>query len=272
MSATTASADATARLPIVLLADDDPDRRQMIAEYLEHEGFTVAQAGNGLEALLQLERVRPTSVVLNLMMALVDGGDALKRIAAFDPTMTVVVIAGAADPELQRHALALGATAVLTKPVALDDLRSVLVGGSNLVDGVVDIQRTVSAMAATGSGPVKRVLVVDDEEEIRALLEEFLTAAGYRTRSAADGALALRAIVEEAPDLVLLDIDLPRLGGLEALTAIRAIAPEVKVIMISGKGSLEVAKQALASGAFDYVAKPFDMDYLTEAVAAAFLV
>jgi DNA-binding NtrC family response regulator len=271
MSATTASADVTAPRPIVLLADDDPDRRQMVAAYLEHEGFTVAQAGNGLDALLQLERVRPTSVVLNLTMPLVDG-DALKRITAFDPAMTVVVIAGSADPELQRYALALGATAVLTKPVALDDLRSVLVGRSHVVDGVVDIQRTVSALAATGSGPVKRVLVVDDEEEIRALLEEFLTAAGYQTRSAADGALALCAIVEEAPDLVLLDIDLPRLGGLKALATIQAIAPEVKVIMISGKGSLEVAKQTLASGAFDYVAKPFDMDYLREAVAAAFLV
>jgi len=115
------------------------------------------------------------------------------------------------------------------------------------------------------------VLVVDDEAEVRALLEDFLAPKGYRVRSVADGAAALREVIKEAPDLVLLDIDMPRLDGIEALRAIRAVAREVRIVMISGKASLDTAKQALVYGAFDYIAKPFDLDHVSEVVAAAVL-
>jgi DNA-binding response OmpR family regulator len=116
-----------------------------------------------------------------------------------------------------------------------------------------------------------RVLVVDDEAEVRALLEDFLAPKGYRVRSVADGAMALREVMKEVPDLVLLDIDMPRLDGIEALRAIRGVAREVRIVMISGKSSLDTAKRALVYGAFDYIAKPFDLDHLSEVVAAAVL-
>jgi len=113
--------------------------------------------------------------------------------------------------------------------------------------------------------------VVDDEAEICSLLEEFLGLSGYRTSSVGDAATALRRIIEDPPDLVLLDVDMPRLGGIEALTAIRGLAVDTKVVMISGKASVETAKVALAYGAFDYVGKPFDLSHLGEVVAAALL-
>jgi DNA-binding response OmpR family regulator len=116
-----------------------------------------------------------------------------------------------------------------------------------------------------------RVLVVDDEPEMRALLDEFLAPKGYRVSAAADGAAAVREVLKEAPDLVLLDIDMPRLDGIETLRAIRGVAPDVRVVMISGKASLDTAKRALVYGAFDYIAKPFDLDHLSEVVAAAVL-
>jgi len=118
---------------------------------------------------------------------------------------------------------------------------------------------------------VGRVLVVDDEAEVRALLEDFLAPKGYRVRSVADGAAALREVMKEAPDLVLLDIDMPRLDGIEALRAIRGVAREVRIVMISGKASPDTAKQALVYGAFDYIAKPFGLDHVSEVVAAAVL-
>lgn len=117
--------------------------------------------------------------------------------------------------------------------------------------------------------PAGRILIVDDEAEIRELLGELLGKTGYQIRSVADGESALRAVRDEAPDVVLLDIVMPGLSGIEALTAIRAIAPDVKVIMISGKADVETAKRSLAYGAFDYVTKPIDPAYLTLSVAAA---
>ena len=122
------------------------------------------------------------------------------------------------------------------------------------------------AMGASG-----QILIVDDEAEIRDVLEEFLNHKGYRTHAASDGVTAVEAICTQRPDVVLLDIDMPKLGGIEALNAIRAIAPRVKVIMISGKASLDVAKRSLANGAYDYIAKPFDLEYLAKSVETALL-
>ena len=264
---TNAGADRAPR--VVVVVEDDTDLRELYAACLEGNGWSVARAANGLDALVQIKRVRPASVVLDLLMPRLGGLEALKRIKAFDPAIRVVVVTGAEDLALTRQALALGARTVLKKPVDPQTLLSALTEASPSAAPDSDSPRTVpTGPPAAHAG---RVLVVDDEAEVCALLQDFLVTKGYRVRSAADGAAALREVIEEAPDLVLLDVDMPRLGGVEALTAIRGIAREVRVIMISGKASLEVAKLALAYGAFDYIAKPFDLDHLSEVVAAAFL-
>lgn len=255
----------------VVVVEDDPDFREAYAGYLESKGFTVARPANGLEALLQIKRVRPTSVVLDLLMPRLGGLDALRWIKTFDPSIVVVVVTGVMDPDLQRQALALGATAVLEKPVAPETLLAALTQPTLAGSQLADTPTVVPAVAPTTTVPAGSVLVVDDEAEVRALLEDLLTLKCYRVRSVADGAEAVREVTEEGPNLVLLDVDMPRLGGIEALTAIRGLAAQVKVIMISGKASLETARMALAYGAFDYITKPFDLDHLGEVVAAAFL-
>src|SRR6266404_9310699 len=254
----------------VVLVEDDDELRETYADYLKAKGFSVAQAANGLEALLQIKRVRPTTVVLDLFMPRLGGLEALKWIRAFDPAIRVVVVTGTEEPALPQQALALGASAILKKPVALEMLLSALTEASS-GSATCDSPTTESVDRSSAVVGVGRVLVVDDEAEVRALLEDVLAPQGYRVHSVADGAEALRHIIKEAPDVMLLDIDMPRLGGVEALTAIRGLAPDVKVIMISGKASLATAKLTLAYGAFDYIKKPFDLDHLREVVAAGLL-
>ena len=116
-----------------------------------------------------------------------------------------------------------------------------------------------------------RVLIVDDEPDIRDTLTDLLTADGYEVTTAVDGAAALPCVVEHRPDLVLLDVDMPRLRGVAALVAILALSPTTRVIMMSGKADLDEAKRALAAGAFDYVTKPFDLAYLGQAIKTAVL-
>src|SRR5207247_3081414 len=112
--------------PRVLVVDDDRDVREAIGELLETEGFDVVEAANGLEALLQVKRSRPAAVVLDLMMPRLGGLDAIKRIRAFDRAIKIVVVTGSPDPELARQARALGAVAVLAKPIALPSLLEAL--------------------------------------------------------------------------------------------------------------------------------------------------
>jgi DNA-binding response OmpR family regulator len=126
-------------------------------------------------------------------------------------------------------------------------------------------------VAQIAARAAQSVLIVDDEPEMRSLLTDVLSDKGYRIDTAVDGVAALQVVVASHPDLVLLGIDMPRLRGGEALVAIRAISPATKVIMISRKADAGEAKRALAAGAFDYVTKPFDLNYLDEAVRIAML-
>ena len=108
--------------PIVLLVDDDVDVRSTVAECLTAEALTVAEAGNGLEALLHVKRMRPRLIVLDIMMPRLDGLETLKRVRAFSPETAVVVTTGNLDAATHQRALAMGASAVLAKPVGLADL------------------------------------------------------------------------------------------------------------------------------------------------------
>jgi DNA-binding NtrC family response regulator len=113
------------------------------------------------------------------------------------------------------------------------------------------------------------VLIVDDEQGTRELLSEFATLKGYTVRAVSSGAEAVRAVAQDPPDLVLLDIEMPDLAGPDALIAIRAVAPDAKVIMVSGTADAALAQRTLAHGAFDYVTKPVDMEHLAQTLETA---
>lgn len=107
-----------------------------------------------------------------------------------------------------------------------------------------------------------RVLVVDDEPQVVELLQEFLAAKGYQVLTASDGEEALQKVKEERPHVVLLDMRMPKMNGLEVLKRVREIDHEVGVIMVTGVMEEETGRQALQLGAFDYITKPLDLKYL----------
>lgn len=114
-----------------------------------------------------------------------------------------------------------------------------------------------------------RVLAVDDEPEILATLTEFLQLRGYEVVTAQNAGDALMILAVTPPDVVLLDIGMPRVDGMTVLRQIRASYPELAVIMVTGNADLVLARDTLKHGAFDYVAKPFDFGHLAQVVEAA---
>lgn len=120
-------------------------------------------------------------------------------------------------------------------------------------------------------GPIGRILIVDDEEPVCEVLGEYFATQGYAVETARSGAEALAVVERERPDLVLLDIRMPGLDGVETLRRIRSLDGGVVVIMVTANEDVALARETLKLGAFDYVAKPFDFSYLDRAVAAAFL-
>jgi DNA-binding NtrC family response regulator len=118
----------------------------------------------------------------------------------------------------------------------------------------------------TGRG---RVLVVDDEPEVLDMLRERLERLGYDASTAASVEQAIVAIARVRPHLVLLDLVMPGISGLEALTYFRQHHRTVPVIVITGRMEQEIARQALAGGAFAIVGKPIDFNALRDLVAQA---
>jgi DNA-binding response OmpR family regulator len=116
-----------------------------------------------------------------------------------------------------------------------------------------------------------RLLLVDDEAAVLDILSEYFVAQGYDVETATSGEDALERVRDKRPDLVMLDVRMPGLDGVEVLTRLRATDPGVAVIMVTANEDVELARQTLKLGAFDYVAKPFDFDYLARAASAALL-
>src|SRR5256885_6153829 len=128
------------------------------------------------------------------------------------------------------------------------------------------MQTRESAMA-TGAGK-SRVLVVDDEPQITRVLRTVLSSQGYQVRTASEGEAALTNFTEWRPELVITDLYMPHMDGVELCRRIRALS-NVPIIVLSVKGEERTKVEALDSGADDYVTKPFGIDELLARVRAA---
>ncbi len=115
--------------------------------------------------------------------------------------------------------------------------------------------------------PKERILVVDDEKNIVSSLYGILSDEGYDVSSAEDGLEALERIQNDPPDLVLLDIWIPGMDGIEVLRTIKTYQKELPVLIMSGHASIDTAVRATKLGAIDFVEKPFSLDQITQAVA-----
>ena len=109
-----------------------------------------------------------------------------------------------------------------------------------------------------------RVMLVDDDDRISDLLSRFFSDLGYEVGRLEDGEAALEALREDPPDLLILDIYLPKLGGLDVLHAMRLEGIPTPVITISGLPDEQMARDSLALGASDFLTKPFDLSTLEE--------
>ena len=117
-----------------------------------------------------------------------------------------------------------------------------------------------------------RILVVDDEDSLRWVLEKGLRQAGYEVAAVKDGTAALESFGAEPFDVVFLDVRMPGVDGLTALGRLRDIRPDACVVVMTAHGTMDTAIQAMQRGAYDYLAKPFDLDevlLLTERALAA---
>ena len=132
------------------------------------------------------------------------------------------------------------------------------------------VQKKTVPLHLVADKPTKtRVLVADDERGARMALEVALRLSGYEVVTVENGRAAITAGQKSRFDLLLTDVYMPGVGGLELVNEFRRFSPDTKIIVMTAQGSLEIAMQAIAHGAFDFIAKPFDIEEVIRLVRRA---
>jgi len=114
-----------------------------------------------------------------------------------------------------------------------------------------------------------RVLIIDDDEMVLKALSIYLSGSGFLIMTTADGPQGITIYNREKPDVVILDIGLPSLDGLEVLKQIRRSDPNAKIIICSGYGSQKTIDEAMQNGAYAFLNKPFDVEAMIQLIASA---
>ncbi|MEC9486206.1 MAG: hybrid sensor histidine kinase/response regulator [Prosthecochloris sp.] len=248
-----------------LVVDDKAEDRELVCRALQPFGVELEQAGNGEEALRCLLSADFDLVIMNLSMPVLDGYEATELIRSGEAGREIShlpVIAYTEQPVsvAEGRSRKAGMQGVITKPCADDELVRVVAGVLEEVHGL-DLNRMRDL----------RVLVADDSSVNRTVISALLEKYGMTTMQAVNGTKVIEMVNDGDFDLVLMDIGMPELNGLEATRRIRASADErvasLPVIGISGESDEELISEALRAGMTDYVTKPVDMRLLLEKIS-----
>lgn len=244
----------------ILVIDDDRMNCDLLQAVLTRHGYDVHTATSGLEGLNLFRQYAPRVTILDLRMPEMDGLTVLKEIRAIDPHAPVIILGGGATEIQENQARALRVTDFVRKGLSLD----VLVEGVNRV--VQQPVRKQEAIRGQLAGPVadtgETVLVVDDEQLVRDLLVQFLSLRGYRALGVKDGPEALSMVEQAAPDLILLDLMLPGMNGVEVLHRLRDKHFTGTIIIVTGSYDEELLQDAWSLHPQEVISKPIDLEKL----------
>jgi len=234
----------------ILVVDDDLAIRDLLYDALTKEGYQVKTVANGTEAIEAVRQQSPDLILLDFKMAGKDGLETLKGIKDVSAKIKIIILTGMSDEALEKEARLLGASGFLRKSL-----------GINIIARAVN-----EALGAAREHRENKILVIDDDPQIRSLIQDFLVKKGFDVITAASGEEGLQKYKSEKPILILLDIKLPGMDGLLVLHHIREIDKDVGVIMITGEKDEELFEEAKKRGAYEYIVKPFDLEYLETCV------
>lgn len=237
----------------VLIIDDEVDSRALLAHYLEDLGCTVLSASSGVEGLAMAREHHPHLITLDLMMPGMSGWATLRTLKA-DAELREIPVVVVSIVAAEGRGRLLGAVDLLTKPVDREDLLRVL--WRNLV--------------RNGAG---RVLLVEDDVSTRLAVSRYLRAAGLKVRAVANGKEALKAVDEEAPDAVILDLMTPVMDGFTFLDRLREMPYHsgLPVVVLTDRDLSSDEWEELREKASSVVEKGDDVQERLREVLGAFL-
>jgi two-component system, NtrC family, response regulator HydG len=229
----------------ILVVDDQPGMRLTLKGILKKKGYEVAIAEDGLQAVEMARKTEYRVIFMDIKMPGISGVEAFVRIKQFSPKATVIMMTAFAMEDEIKRAIQEGAYAVLYKPL---DIEKIL--------------RVVSESLEKQT----LILLVDDRVEDRNLFRVILEKRGYSVTEVESGEECIKLIKEKRFQVILLDIKLPGIDGVETLKEIKSVRPDVAVIMVTAYSENELVEQAMQGGSLAFLKKPLDIQKLIETV------
>ncbi len=249
----------------LLVIDDDRLNCDLLQAVFSRQGYHVFTATSGREGLDLFRKLTPRVTLLDLRMPEMDGLTVLQEIRAIDPYAPVIILGGGATEAQENQARELMVTDFLRKGLSLDVLIRTVNRAAQQPPARAFTPSSPQAIAPV-STEGETILVVDDEAMVRDLLVRFLNLRGYRAQGAKDGPEALRMIEHAPPDLVLLDVIMPGMNGVDVLRALREREYQGGIIILTGSQSEELLEKAWALGPQEVLGKPIDLERLLTAI------
>jgi len=268
----------------VLVVDDEPQNLELVEAILAPAGYEVLLASNGEEALALTNEKQPDLIILDLMMPGLSGFEVCARVKMHPqtggvPVLFVTALSQSGDKE---RALAAGGDEFLMKPFQRAELLARVEALTKVRRLNRDLDRALAylhemELAGHVTPPRKpaappdagNILVVDDEPLPRQLFSDMLREAGYVTHEASNGHQALEIAQQDNPDVILLDIMMPGISGLDVLGKLGELTPDSPVIIVTANPTSENAIAALRLGAFDFIVKGFKSEVMLATVSRA---
>lgn len=253
----------------IMIIDDNASMRKVLATLFASIGHDVVGAfadGNGVEELIR--QTTPELVCLDYHLPGRNGLAILRAIQAEVPEIDVVFMTASSDEGIEAAAADAGASGFIRKPFGqrqiLDELRAVEQTRQKANHTAADskVARTPGA-AGSSRGRRGTAVIADDSGSVRLVLKGLLEECGLQVvQAVSNGAEAIQAARTHQPRVLCLDINMPVMDGIEALPKIAEVAPETKVVMITGCADKKLVAQSAGLGAVGYIIKPLRPAYV----------
>lgn len=247
----------------LLLVDDEEEFLLATSQALGRRGISVTVAPNGVTALEKISRELFDIVVLDVKMPDIDGIEVFNQLRDSHPEMPVILLTGHPSTSDAFHTSKKGIADYIAKPVDMDEL-------AGKVKEVIVRSRQKPQESTTGSDsgtePKISVMIVDDEVDLLQSLSRAFTRRGLRVATAESGSRALDILDSVLVDVMVLDVKMPGMDGLEVLTRVKERHPSIQVILLSGHPSVDAALEGIKLGASEYLKKPAEIGELVDTI------
>ncbi|MBF0544521.1 MAG: response regulator [Candidatus Riflebacteria bacterium] len=240
----------------VLIVDDDRIIRIQLERELKRCFSRVLTSSNAEDALTTFSKERIDLLLLDVQLPDIDGLDLLSQVKVINPNCEVIVISSSGS-DVAVRALVRGAIDYLEKPIDMENLSA-------------SIGRAQEKIATREGIPYQHIImIIDDDKDIVARLSELLKKEGYQTFEAYSGDKGLELLAKQKVDVVITDVHMENMDGIEFLRQAKKFYQDVEVIMTTGQADTDFAVKSLREGAIDYLRKPLDIDELLAAIEKA---